>query len=347
MITSKNYQFHELGEHEIFEPSTIAEYVPFTQAKFYGDWQKFLKRKVRRFIVKKDELVVAYFQLIKYPLIAGRSYLYIPYGPVTKDYSLEFLQELKSEILKICKNENAVFARLDFTPVSEQKIISKLFSKAPKYTYHSAYFQPRYEWFLDIQKNEEQLLKEMEDNTRYSIKFSSRKEIVTEIITQDFYRYLEPFYELMIVTSKRNGFSLHPKAYYEAIFRNLKSENGFLAVARFGEKILAIDFFVVYADISNYVFACSSNEERNKRPTYNAIWKSICHSKSLGCKFFSFGGISSSNNIYKGWEGLTAFKKQFGGQEIVHSEFYDAINNKIIYTLYNLRKFILKKILRK
>ncbi len=335
-----NYQFQELGEHESFEPCTIAEYVPFTQAKFYGDWQKFLGRKVRRFIVKKDELVVAYFQLIKYPLISSFNYLYIPYGPVTRDHSSEFLKHIKDKLLDISREEKAVFVRTDFTPKLDPRSLTKYFKKSSPCTYHSAYFQPRYEWFLDIQKNEDQLLKEMEDNTRYSIKFSSRKEIVTEIITQDFYKYLEPFYELMIVTSKRNGFSLHPKAYYEAIFRNLKSENGFLAVARFGEKILAIDLFVVYADISNYVFACSSNEDRNKRPTYNAIWKSICHSKSLGCKYFNFGGISSSNNIYKGWEGLTAFKKQFGGEEIVRSDFYDIIANHFIYFLYNFRKLI-------
>lgn len=338
-----NYQFQELHEEEIFEPSTLVEYVPFTQAKFYGNWQKFLGRKVRRFIVNKNEQTIAYFQIIKYPLISNKSYLYIPYGPVTKDFSKDFLQSLKNKIKEICKNENAVFARLDFTPKPnqvEQNNLVKLFSKAPKSTYHSAYFQPRVEWFLKLDKTEDHLYDAMHENTRYSIRLADRKQVVSEIITTDFNKYFESFYELMTITSKRNGFSLHPKDYYKSVFNNLNSNNAFLSITSFEGKILAIDLIIIYNEIANYVFACSSNEEKNRAPSYSAIWQAIKHSKKIGCKYFNFGGISTVNQPNKGWEGLTNFKRKFGGEEIVRSDFYDIVANHFIYFLYNFRKFI-------
>jgi len=340
-----NYQFRELKDNESFEPSLLAKNVPFTQAKFYGDWQKFFKRTVKRYVVTKKGETVAYFQLIKYPLISNKNYLYIPYGPITKDLSDEFLKELKTELTKIAKQMNAVFVRLDFiSPRVDLDVsrptLAQTFKIAPSYTYHSAYFQPRVEWFLKLDKKEDGLYEAMHENTRYSIRLAERKQAITEIVTNDFNKYLEPFYELMTITSKRNGFSLHPKEYYRSVFQNLNSENAFLAIARFGEKILAIDLIIIYDKVANYVFACSSNEERNRAPTYSAIWKAIKYSKELGCDYFNFGGISTDDQPNKGWEGLTSFKKKFGGEEIRRSSFYDVVVNPMIYFLYNSRKLI-------
>lgn len=218
--------------------------------------------------------------------------------------------------------------------------LKQVFSKAPLFTYHSAYFQPRVEWFLSLDKTEKELYESMHENNRYSVRLAERKEIKTEVIIYDFKRYFDDFYELMMITSKRNNFNLHPKGYYKAIFDNLDKQNSFLVLAKFNEKILAIDLVVVYGEVANYVFACSSDEERNRAPSYGAIWKAIRYSKEIGCKYFNFGGISTEDQPNKDWIGLTNFKKKFGGFEVRHSDFYDLVVNKIIYFLYNIRKGI-------
>ncbi|KKU16782.1 MAG: hypothetical protein UX26_C0016G0001, partial [Parcubacteria group bacterium GW2011_GWC1_45_9] len=83
--------------------------VPFTQASFYGDWQKELGRAVKRFLVYSDGEIVAYFQLIKYPLLFGKSYLYIPYGPVVRSVARDFFVALKQKLKRIAKIEKAIF----------------------------------------------------------------------------------------------------------------------------------------------------------------------------------------------------------------------------------------------
>lgn len=330
-----------IEENDSFDPLTICLDTPFTQAPFYGKWQRKLGREVKSFVIRERERVIAYFQLIKYPFLRNKSYLYIPYGPVVKDFSEQFLAFLKIEFQALARENNAVFVRLDFTPLVPGDILSKFFTKASLATYHSAYFQPRLEWFLSLGKTENELLMAMHEKTRYSIRLAERKGIIAEIITKNFEKYFLVFYKLMAETAKRNGFSLHEKNYYQNIFQNLQSNNAYLSVARYGEKILVVDLIIRYGSVANYVFGGSSNERRNLMPTYLAQWAAICQAKKLGLASYNFGGISSGK-IYRGWDGLTIFKKKFGGYEVKHSDFFDLVAQPFWYHLYNFRKLIFK-----
>lgn len=334
-----HYHFQELSEADHFDPSSLLPQTPFTQAKFYGDWQKKINRAVRRFFVIKNGKTVAYFQIIKFPLLLGKGYLYIPYGPLTTDHSNEFLSALKSKLIQVTKQENAVFTRLDFTPSIPNNSLKNFFTQAPTYTYHSAYFQPRNEWFLDLAPTEEELLKSMHEKTRYSIRLSHKKEIVTEIIDKDFINYFETFYALMLKTASRNNFSLHPRKYYENIFDTLETiPNSYLAIARHKETVLAIDLTITYGRVATYVFGASSSSERNRMPSFAVLWQAITHAKHLGCTHYNFGAISTEKDVHKGWSGLTTFKKRFGGAEALHSDFFDVVVNPFWYHMYNLRK---------
>ena len=339
----KQLEFREIKNNDVFDPATIYPNTPFTQADFYGDWQKNLGRTVIKFLISKNKEAVAYFQLIKYPLPFGKSYFYIPYGPVTKDFSDDFFSNLKKELIRLAKNERAVFVRLDFTPPIPGDVLSKFFTKALSPTYHSAYFQPRREWFLGLEKSGNELLAGMNKKTRYAIRRAEKNGITAEIVTADFEKYFDIFHGLMLETAKRDEFSLHQKQYYKNIFQSLhKIKKSYLSIAKYGTKILAVDLIVVFGETANYVFGGSSNEQRNLCPSYLAKWKSIGHAKKLNCLDYNFGGISTEDKTYKGWDNLTTFKKRFGGREIRHSEFFDLVINPFWYKLYNLRKRLKK-----
>ena len=339
-----NFSFQELKEGEDFNPLALCSDTPFTQATFYGQWQKALGREVRRFVVSKSGKPVVFFQLIKYPLIAGKNYAYCPFGPVVKEYSPELLVTLKTELSKLAKSLNAVFIRLDFIPVPQKNLnLQKYFTKSLAATYHSAYFQPRVEWFLSLEPGKEELYQRMNNKHRYSIRLAERKGIVPEIITTDFEKHFARFYELMIETAKRDGFSLHPRAYYENVFKNLQNIPGsFLALAKYQNKILVADVIVVYGSTANYVYGSSSDELRTFGTSFTAQWAALQQAKKISCARYNFGGIAVPG-VYSDWEGLTRFKKRFGGYEVHHSDFYDLVANPFWYWLYNLRK-LLKKI---
>ncbi len=333
--------FRELTESEPFDPATLAPGVPFTQAQFYGAWQTALHRKVRRFVGEEHGEANVYFQIIRYPLMRGKTYLYVPYGPVVKNTSTETLVAIKKEITRIAGEERAVFARLDFFPTTDEKILTPFFTKAPASTYHGAYFQPRAEWYLDLDKTEDELIANMHEKTRYSIRTAEKRDVVTEIVTSDFTKYVETFYELMRVTAKRDHFHLHEKKYYECIFASLTEAKGsYLSIARYGEEILVVDLIIVFAGIAHHVFGCSSDSERTRLPNYLAQRAAIFYAKRTGCVSYTFGGISTLEHLEKGWEGLTRFKRRFGGREVRHSAFFDVVLNSFWYRLYVFRKFL-------
>lgn len=335
----KQFSLRELSVNESFDLQRLCTGAPFTQAPFYGDWQKNLGRRVRKFLVSDGDTAIAYFQTITYPLALGKNYLYIPYGPVTTDTSNVFFATLKEELERIGKQEHAVFIRLDFTPPISNGILSQFFTPAARATYYGAYFQPRAEWFLKLDTSEDGLLSAMHEKTRYAIRLAERKGITTEIVIEHFENYFDAFYVLMAQTAKRNGFYLHQKEYYRHIFHS-PPPHSHLSLARFGEKILAIDFVVVFSGIAHYVFGASSDEEKNRMPTYAAQWGAIRHAVQHGCAAYNFGGITSDHTPVRGWEGLTRFKKNFGGREVIHSDFFDIVIHPLWYWLYVIRKRI-------
>ena len=336
-----SYEIREISPEENIDFSLLPKNTHFTQSDFYANWQRSLGRFVGRYAIYKDNIFCAFFQVIEFPLIFSQKYLYIPYGPVTNDQSKELILFIKDELKKILTNRKAVFVRLDFNPTLDENLLGELFKKSPKATYHSATFQPRTEWHLDISKKEADLLAEMEKDTRYSVRTSLKREVKTEIISNNFGDYFEDFYSLMKMTAERNKFGIHKKEYYRAIFDSLPTiKNSFLSVAKFEGKNLVIDLMIAFGDTVHYVFGASSDEERKRLPSYSAIWNAIKYSKEIGYKNFSFGGISSKDDSYSGWKSLTEFKRGWGGGEVKYSDFYDIVEKKFWYYLYCFRRFL-------
>lgn len=342
-----NFILKEIYEKKDWDNAFLFKETPFTQSFEYGNWQKRLGRKVRRFMVLSEGQTSCVFQIIFYSLPLGKKFGYIPYGPVANNFSSELLIFLKKEIKKISKEENSIFIRLDFTPPIQSEV-NGLFFKSPIFSYTGAFFQPRFEWRVSIKESQEDTLMKMHQKHRYNIRLAEKKGVKVSIITENFDRYLNDFISLLNTTSERNIFSLHHIEYYKNIFKeSSESHNIFLSVATFEEKILAIDFVFIFGQTANYVFGGSSSEYRNLCAPHLAQWRALLYAKNLGLEFYNFGGIEDpERKIYKGWEGLTSFKQKFGGEVLKHSNFYDAVSNRFWYFLYNIRKFILKTLAR-
>ena len=338
------YACKELKSDEIFEPLLLGQDISFTQSFVYGSWQEKLGRKVLRVCVYEGEDIIGYFQAIQYPLVRNLSCLYMPYGPILKKSNREILEVIKTFLVSYAEKHAIVFSRLDFSVSNEDKnILDSLFTKASVSTLHSAFSQPRHEWYLDITKMEHELLKGMHKNTRYCVNVSEKKGVVTHIYKHDIEKHLERFFDLMTETSIRNNFGLHPRAYYEEIFKTVAQLKGsFLITASYNGEVLVADLVIVYGKIAHYVFGSSSNVNRDVFPSYAAQWQAILEAKKSGCTHYNFGGVLKVGETQKGWEGLTKFKERFGGEMRDHVLVYDVVSKPFWYYVYNLRKVIKK-----
>ncbi|MSR71150.1 MAG: peptidoglycan bridge formation glycyltransferase FemA/FemB family protein [Candidatus Taylorbacteria bacterium] len=313
----------------------------FTQSYEYGAWQEKMGRKVFRLNIE-DKAVL---QAVLYPLVGKKSYLYIPHGPVlTESLNAHDAKSIQTTLLALCKKENAAFCRFDIDPLChDEKLLKKYFKKSPFSSYFGAYFQSKYDWVLDITPNEDALLIDMHPKTRYSITLAYKKGIIYRTITgKEMLVYFEKFYELMKVTAERGKFSLHPKNYYKAMFEDAEINNTLaLYVAEFEGETIAMHFVIFYDETAFYPFGASADKERNRMPTYGLHWNAIQDAKKRGCKYYNFGAIEASDIIaHDNWQGISAFKRKWGGSLLEYSDFYDVVSQPFWYHLYNLRKWM-------
>ncbi|MDO8471463.1 MAG: peptidoglycan bridge formation glycyltransferase FemA/FemB family protein [bacterium] len=334
------FEIIETKNSSDYNPLLIDKNAPFTQAWFYGEWQEMMGRKVRRFEIAENSETVGYFQVIKYPLIFSRNILYIPHAPVLRSLGEGgappsiFLKTFRDKLLEIAVEENAIFVRFDFNFVD----LNKYFRKVPFYAYHSVYFQPKYEWVLDIDKPEGELFNNIPRKSRYDIRYAENKGVVIEIIDNNLNKYFEDFYSLLSETAKRNNFSLHQKIYYQNIFANCeRNKNAFLILAEYNNKIFTANLILVFGETAYSVFGGSDDKFKNLRTPRLSHWRGIMEAKNRGYKFYNFGAVSSDED-YKSFEGISKFKKGFGGRMAEYSDSYDLVLKPFWHWLYNFRK---------
>jgi peptidoglycan pentaglycine glycine transferase (the first glycine) len=339
----------ETTNKEEFDPSLYYKSSPFTQAFFYGDWHKKIGRDVRRFLILNDDLnqnkILGVFQIISYSLPFNKKLLYVPYGPIIFcDITHDLLLEIKKNTYSLAKKENAIFARLDFSFSEKNKIdfnlFKKLFITAPTHTYHSSQFQPRNEWYLDLAKSEEDILRDMHKNTRYSIRVAEKSGVSTKIIENNLSYHFDVFYNILKETAGRDGFNLHSKDYYKNIFNQCdQDKNAILIISSFLEKVLSVNLIILYGDTGMFAFGGTSNEDRKVMPAYSSQYKTIKYLKDKGYRWYNFGGVSEKNDKYNNWRGLTSFKKRFGGHVVKHEYLYDVIAQPFWYFVYYIYNF--------
>lgn len=340
---ASSYDFKEVKYENGYNPLTIRPDTHFTQSWQYGQWQKNISRSVRRFVVEKNGKITATFQIIVFQLPFQQNILYIPHGPVLAESADEdFLRAFGTFAKQMLREERAMFLRFDFFPpdLAQSAAFPNYTKTAPTHIYHSAYFQPKNEWFIPLGDSEEKIIERITPKARYNARLAERKGVIVEI-SYDLEKYFSSFWSLLETTSKRDHFRPQPKTYYEMIFQSCaEKKNAFLAIARHNENILAINFIFLFGNTATFVYGGSSDEERNLMPSYLVQYETIRETKRLGFAFYNLGGVTDGSKQYKSWEGFTVFKKKFGGETRTYGESYDIISKPFQYHLYDAQRRI-------
>ncbi len=314
----------------------------FLQSWDWGEYQKQNGFEIKRLGVEDGGELKASALLIKNKLPFG-NYFYCPKGPVFKEEIINKKEEIIKFFKEIKKQESVIFLRLEpkfQIPNSKFQILKTID------------IQPSKTIILDLNKTEEELLKEMHQKTRYNIRLAEKKgvKIREAKITPPFQEPalsvsrmggarggsddFDKFWALMEQTVKRDGFSLHPKKHYQEMI-NINHKYLKIFLAEFEGKVISAGIFSLFGDTVTYMHGASSNEHRNVMSPYLLHWHVIKLVKSWGFKKYDFFGIDE-----KKWPGVTRFKKGFGGEEINYPGTFDLVFNKPLYIIYKLGRII-------
>ncbi len=314
--------------------------LPFPQTKLYAHIQQTQGLTTKRFTISKDTAIIGYFQIIIYPLIANKTSIYIPYGPVLTETSEDLVSELSKFLKIIGQKERAVFIRTDFSGITPT-LFPKQYKELPGFAYKTAFHQPRGEWLLDITPAADELLAQMHKKTRYNINKSLKQNLETTFfVGKNIEPWADTFVALNDQNTKDHGTTTHPKEYFKSFFTLAsESSDNFIAITRKEGHVLAINIFIRTGNSVFCPFGASNDLGKKLGAYYHIKWSSIKYMKDHGVRIFNWGGVSvGMHDEYL--QGVTKFKTGFGGEQQVHPPLHDIIILPLWYAVYMFRKFL-------
>jgi len=243
-------------------------------------------------------------------------------------------QSLLSEIDEVCESNHAIFLKLEpdawdseFIIQHSQFIISK----------HN--IQPPRTIIIDVRGSEDEILAKMKQKTRYNIRLAEKKGVTVRTWDD-----IESFHKMMTVTGGRDGFGIHSLEYYKCAYELLQPKGlGEILVAEYEGKPLAALFVARNGHRAYYLYGASTDEERNRMPTYLLQWEAMKWAKARGCEEYDLWGVPDEDeetleanfqSRNDGLWGVYRFKRGFGGELKRAAQAMDRVYNPLLYWAY-------------
>lgn len=293
----------------------VARYNAFVKGHLYTsatqdlEWRQ-LKNgwgDVQFYVEEHGEIKAAMSVLVKKTL--GYSMLYAPKGPVVDFYDIHLVTALVDEVDVYAKQHRAYVLKMDPERMMDVEL-HHLYEEAGFKVRnvgipYEELIQPRYNMVLKLKGfNEESLLENFSQKTRYNIRLSDKKGV--KVYHETSQKSLDIFYELSEIMCTRQKLFNRPKAYFETMLDVFK-DNARIYIAEHEGEPLAAAIAIYYGEKMWYIYGASSDHKRNLMPNYLMQWEMIKWALEVGASEYDFGGVFELNKEH----GLYKFKEGF------------------------------------
>ncbi len=273
-------------------------------------------------------------QILFRKLPLGFTVGYIPKAMNSDQLSVSS-EQFWNEINSICKQHRAIFLKLEPDLWNDQQL--ETWNLKLETSPHN--IQPPRTIIINIKDDEDTILARMKQKTRYNIRLAEKKGVTVRAWDD-----IESFHRLMLVTGGRDGFGVHSLEYYKRAYE-LFHPKGMceILVAEYEGKPLAALFVARNGNRAYYLYGASTDEERNRMPTYLLQWEAMKWAKARGCEEYDLWGVpdedeatleSNFESRHDGLWGVYRFKRGFGGEVKRAAQAMDRVYNPLLYWMY-------------
>lgn len=272
---------------------------------------------------------------------------YIPHAPLVDWHDDEQVRVLLNQIDQAAYQHRAGILKIEpliwqgeLTPEMWSKVQSSIGTAADS----GDSIQPPKTILIDLEPPLDQIMARMKSKTRYNIRLAAKKEVT---VRQGELADITVFNQLMRLTGDRDQFGVHAPDYYRAAYELFQPDNVSLHIAEYSGRPLAAIMVFVSGTKAAYLYGASSNEERNRMPSYAVQWEAMKWAKDRGCTCYDLWGIpdaldqeleESFTKRSDGLWGVYRFKRGFGGETKRTVGTIDRVYNKNVYKLYQWRR---------
>jgi len=267
----------------------------------------------------------------------GFKFAYLPKGPVGMNWNA-----LWPTIHKFCRQNRVFNLRVepDLWENADIQFDDQLIGFQ-----RSTPIQPARTLLIELGESEDELLARMKQKTRYNIRLANKKGVKIHRS-----KNIDLFFAIMKVTGQRDEFGIHGCDYYQYAFNEFSKNNDCeLLIASYQQKSLAGIMVFAQGKRAWYLYGASTDDERDRMPTYLLQWEAIRWARNKGCAEYDLWGVPDEeeqvleNNFLSRSDGLWGvyrFKRGFGGKLMRALGAWDYVYLPFRYKLFN---FIIKK----
>lgn len=295
----------------------------------------------RRYLLEEDGAIVAIVAAQERRIGAGRSFWYVPHGPVldwTAPAASERLRALLIGLRIAARGRRAIAVKLEPRLARSDAATGLLRDRRLRATHETLQVgQTRIVELLD----DDALLASFDKDTRYGVRRAEREGVTISVVDDGAdVRAIEDLHALVVETQARAGFPMPSRDRYRIAWRALAgAKRAAILEARRDGELLASGMVVIEGDCSYYLFSGSRREERGEPKRYASYalqWAMMRLARDRGVREHDLWGIAPEGaGPEHPWHGVGLFKKGFGGREVTWAGSWDLVVDP---TLYRLRR---------
>ena len=294
----------------------------------------------RRFVLEDGGELVAICSAQVRRIAVGRSFWYVPRGPVL-DYdhpqAQQRLQRVIDGLRSAAKVDRAIAVRIE-PRVERDSPAAALFDRIGLKRVDATLQTPDTR-LVELLPDDEALLATFDKDTRYAIRRAEREGVTTSVIDDpNDDQALADLHSLVTETLDRANYRLPSLERYRAIWRGLASAGRARIIqARHGNNLEATGLLIVEGERSIYLYAGSIREakgETKRFPSYAAQWQMMRTAREMGTKTHDLWGVAPEGAGPKHrWYGYSLFKKGFDGRFVSWAGSWDLVIDGLLYRL--------------
>jgi peptidoglycan pentaglycine glycine transferase (the first glycine) len=297
----------------------------------------------RRFVVEEGGHVVAMCAAQVRRTSLGRSFWYVPRGPVL-DYDdprgAERLAAILAGLKAAARRERAIAVRIE-PRVERDTPAATLFDHADLRRIRATLQTPDTR-LVDLTLDDEALLATFDKDTRYAIRRAEREGVTTSVIADPANdEAVVELHAIVTETLDRAGYHLPSLERYRLIWRGLAGANRARIIqARHEGRLESAGLLVIEGDRSIYLYAGSIREakgETKRFASYAVQWQMLRTARELGSRTHDLWGVAPQDaGPDHPWYGYSLFKKGFSGRFVSWAGSWDLVVDPLLYALREL-----------
>ncbi|MDD3120548.1 MAG: peptidoglycan bridge formation glycyltransferase FemA/FemB family protein [Candidatus Gracilibacteria bacterium] len=316
------------------------EFYSFLDSWEWGEMNELEDNKIFRFGIFENEKQVGIIMLIK--VIAKRgTYFLSPHSPLIKGNYFEIFSQILPEIKKIADRENISFLRVN--GVTENTIENLENYKKIGFIFAPMHAHAEETHLLDLTKTEEELLKNMRSTTRYIINRAKKEGV--QIIQSNDEESINKFIELHLLhagrTNGKHKYHAFTPEYVRNLFKVFNPNDITCMKAIYNNFVEASLVTVKFGKNCVYYLGASDIKNPKFSPAYLVQWEAIKKAKNDGCTLYNFWGVAPEGSKGHPLDGVSLFKRGFGGYDYYLTHAHDYPFNKkywITYIIETIRR---------